>query len=869
MAGESRRAFRGATCLIAYRAVVTIALGAVVAAGCSSDSGSEAGNTPLPEKQPSADAPKADSAGQPVDGEPTPGKPEVTPTARGVLEAMVAVYQGATRYADTGSARFRADFIVPPSPEAEPGATPEIQKYDETFDLGVALERPNKIRMTAYQVGVVCDGQKFWATVGNLPGQVLQRPAPGEMTIRSLLADYMITDNLGKGPTQGYCWLPVQLALLLADDPLKTLLFQGDAPELLDPAKIEEHFCHRVRVRRPDGTVVFWIDRKSSVLRRLELPTDAWQSQRIRNGQEVRNLSLVADFHRAEIDGTIPDEAFQFDVPPETEVSESFEIPVRKLLGQGVPAFEFTAPDGKAVTAESLKNRIVVLDFWSAGFPECAQSLVHLDKARRQYKENARVEFLAVNVDSAELSSANLAKMLDQLGVEMPVVRDPKEQVRNQFHIAELPAVVLIGPSGTVEYYFQEYGPAMVDLLSTKLETLLGGGHLHGELLETFPAERKEYEKWLADWTAKELFFDSSLVAAGAEPAQVAAKSEPQRLKLTSLWKCAELAEAGNVLVVDSDDGPPRLLVIDGGQSVVELGPEGNVAARHDLKLPEGKSAVLLRTAAAADGRRYFLALTGDQEQQRLQQLQLYDAQFGHLLTHPENVEENPHPGIADARIADLDGDGTLDLCIGYYGIAGVHCVSLQGRRRWRCASLEHVMRLAVDAPGESGVRSVFCANMSGAVAVLDGATGDRSKDIDVGTRPIQWIAAADVTGGGRMQLAGLFPLEAGVFAAIGFTRGGEELWTYPLPRGTHRHPIEPLTAGPLLGGKSGQWILAGADGSIHLLDSAGRLVDRFNHGATLTGLAAAELDGRGALLVATPQGVEALRIDLPGRETP
>ena len=88
------------------------------------------------------------------------------------------------------------------------------------------------------------------------------------------------------------------------------------------------------------------------------------------------------------------------------------------------------------------------------------------------------------------------------------------------------------------------------------------------------------------------------------------------------------------------------------------------------------------------------------------------------------------------------------------------------------------------------------------------------------------------------------------------------QLWTYSLPMGLQPQPIEPIIAGRIARDGPGVWLLPGPDGSIHILASDGRLIDRFNYGSPLQGLATVEIGGRPALLVATAAGLEAWRVE-------
>jgi hypothetical protein len=103
---------------------------------------------------------------------------------------------------------------------------------------------------------------------------------------------------------------------------------------------------------------------------------------------------------------------------------------------------------------------------------------------------------------------------------------------------------------------------------------------------------------------------------------------------------------------------------------------------------------------------------------------------------------------------------------------------------------------------------------------------------------------------------------ELGSYVAVGLDISGKELWTYELPKGHPQVPIDAVVPGSVTPSGPPQWLLPAADGSIHILAADGKLFDRFNYGSPLSGLATTRLDGRPVLLIASPQGVDALRVE-------
>ena len=90
------------------------------------------------------------------------------------------------------------------------------------------------------------------------------------------------------------------------------------------------------------------------------------------------------------------------------------------------------------------------------------------------------------------------------------------------------------------------------------------------------------------------------------------------------------------------------------------------------------------------------------------------------------------------------------------------------------------------------------------------------------------------------------------------FRTTGAVLWKRELPRGEHEEPVEQLATIRLGPDEPAHWLIASADGVLHFISHDGKAHDRFGTGQKLTGLAAANVDGKTLLLTATREGVTA-----------
>lgn len=762
-------------------------------------------------------------------------------TAQDVLERVVEAYHQADRYQDAG--RLLVEYVN------------NGQTVSQTREFSLALAGPNRMRMRAYDALVVCDGQNFRATIDEAPGEVLSVAAPDELSPASVYKDAVLSNALNQIAGS----LP--LSLFLDPEPLPALVINARAPQLDPPAKIGAENCYRVRIEKREGAFVLWIDERTFVVRRVEYPADGYRRLLEPYVGEITGMKITAELEGAALDPEIDNATFRFDVPQGAVLVKQFEV-VR--FGGRIPKFKLRSLDGRAITRDSLAGKIAVIKFWQQeDVLKYFNDLSGFEQVRKRYEGQDSVVFLTVSPDLDDVSDADLQAAFAEAEVSLPIARIERKTAFRSFGVQIVPTTVILGRDGTLQDHVVGVYPNQTEALAEKIDTLLSGGDLALEPPDKAPnylfysgfawqnaeQEQKEPAQPLPETPAPE-----------RPKSGIAPQSEPERLRRTRLWSCTELREPGNILVVpDEDSVSDRTLVIEGLPSVAEIDAAGKVAAKHRLELPDREDAAVtfLRTAVDAAGQRYFLG-----SKPGVQQLHLFNADWNRLLSFPDEAE---HPGIADAALADLDGDGALEMVVGYVQAVGVHCVSLAGERLWRNRAAEYVFRLDVAGADRQGQRKLLVAQ--GLLLPIDSQGREQppivlldaflrlifTADLD-GDQTAEWCAIA-------LKSVGLGPSVRDM--AVGLSPRGEELWRYELPEGTQQHAaFEMVAAGNLLDGEAAQWVIGAADGSIHILGIDGSLIDRFNYGASLSGLAIARLDGKPALLVSTDEGVEAWRFE-------
>ena len=781
----------------------------------------------------------------------TPAKPDegdkaASLTAGDVLSRMVTAYRKASSYSDNGVAHISAEA------DGE-------KVIDDTANFSVAFAGPNKVRVQAYGAEMVCDGKKTYAFVPNVPGQVMVKPAPERLTVSAVPPDLVVFATMNHDFAGG---LP-QIGLLFDNRSSDMQLLEGVGdPELLESGEFSGRPCYRVKLPKKQGTATYWIDREDFTLRRMVMPTDSLRqdlSAKLR--KPVSNVAVTADFNGAQLNGRVDPQAFQFELPPDAKEVPFIHPPhIRQLLGKKSPALAFADFQGKPIASESTAGKTIVLTFWATQADECKEGLGDLEQLYQKLKDNPKLAFYAVSVDPAKYPTDDLKKNVANLNLHVPMLRDPNlSAVAFNLRTSVLPCTFVIDAKGIVQHCENGRNPKFVELMQAKLEKVLAGENVYQELQKEYESEVEKLRRYAAPQDVPPVAAVVPVVVKEelVPEAKTAEATKPTALKLSPLWKCTDLGSPGNIVVAEDKGKPARLLMIENNVAVAEVGLDGKVIAVHKLDLAKDEVVSQIRTAAGADGRRYVVAFLPTQKR-----CHVFDDKWNLVFHYPNDAPQAAYGGISDVQLGDLDGDGKLKMYVSYWTAIGIHAVSLDGVRIWgNRTDVNGSSSIAIGGADDKNQRELYCTTERGSIAAFS-AQGKLITDVTIRNRMLQRIVAADLLNNGQPLWCGGAAAGLNDNTVIGFTPAGERLWNYSPPPGIAPRPIEPIIPGKVLLGRSGQWLLPGPDGSIHILAADGKLVDKFNYGAVLQGLATVDIDGRPVLVVATAGKLEALKIE-------
>ena len=136
-------------------------------------------------------------------------------------------------------------------------------------------------------------------------------------------------------------------------------------------------------------------------------------------------------------------------------------------IGQSAPSFKLPDLDGREISLEEYKGKIVLLDFWATWCSPCRMTMPVVEKLSREYPDEMVV--LAVNLRE---SKEDIEKYAFEQAISSQILLDEEGKVSSNYGAYAIPMQFLIDRSGIVRHIQTGYNSNMASRMRALIESL-------------------------------------------------------------------------------------------------------------------------------------------------------------------------------------------------------------------------------------------------------------------------------------------------------------------------------------------------------------------------------------------------------------
>lgn len=145
------------------------------------------------------------------------------------------------------------------------------------------------------------------------------------------------------------------------------------------------------------------------------------------------------------------------------------QLAATDLSGKEAPDFALKSSSGENLRLSEYRGEVVMINFWATWCGPCRQEMPLLDELYSRY-ERVGFVLLGVNIDD---EPRRAMQMVDELGVEFPVVFDPTKAVSELYDVSAMPVTVLVDREGQVRHVHHGYKPGYEEKYLNEVRALL------------------------------------------------------------------------------------------------------------------------------------------------------------------------------------------------------------------------------------------------------------------------------------------------------------------------------------------------------------------------------------------------------------
>jgi thiol-disulfide isomerase/thioredoxin len=136
-------------------------------------------------------------------------------------------------------------------------------------------------------------------------------------------------------------------------------------------------------------------------------------------------------------------------------------------IGYTAPNFRLRNLDGREVSLDQFKGKVVLLDFWATWCSPCRKTMPLLERLQREFPKN--MALLAINLQE---SSSVVRDYVREQNIDSEVLLDEDGAVGSAYGAEAIPLQVLIDKEGKLRRIQAGLGPSTVAQLRAEIQRL-------------------------------------------------------------------------------------------------------------------------------------------------------------------------------------------------------------------------------------------------------------------------------------------------------------------------------------------------------------------------------------------------------------
>ncbi|HDJ28540.1 MAG TPA: TlpA family protein disulfide reductase [Proteobacteria bacterium] len=131
------------------------------------------------------------------------------------------------------------------------------------------------------------------------------------------------------------------------------------------------------------------------------------------------------------------------------------------------PDFSLTSLDGKEITRDSLKGKVVILDFWATWCPPCRAAIPHLVEMHKKYRDQGLV-VVGISLDRG--GKEEVSDFAERNHIDYDLVMGVNNAILKDFgEVSSIPTIIILNQQAEIIFKAVGYNAEIAQTIDSKV----------------------------------------------------------------------------------------------------------------------------------------------------------------------------------------------------------------------------------------------------------------------------------------------------------------------------------------------------------------------------------------------------------------